>query len=60
MKPLCNLYAYPAVKMFVVKLITDFENSNKTTAELTTILSKSGISDGPTWAFPGFTLGACV
>ena len=55
MKALCILYAYhPAEKMFVLKVITDFENSNKITAELTTILSKSGISDGPTGAFQGF------
>ena len=55
MKALCILYAYhPAEKMFVLKVITDFENSNKITAELTTILSKSGISDGPSGAFQGF------
>lgn len=40
--------------MFVLKVITDFENSNKITAELTTILSKSGISNGPTGVFQGF------
>lgn len=40
---------------------TDFENSNKIAAELTTILSKSGISDGPTGAFQGFLpLGAYI
>ena len=62
MKALCILYAYhPAEKMFVLKVITDFENSNKITAELTTILSKSGISTRPTGAFQGFPpLGACM